>query len=555
MGRVCTLNSADYCGFLEKKLSPCPNCLFNPDRQREVSEGLRGPKGDKGDKGDTVIGPMGPPGIKGEGKDGRIGVIGLTGSPGLDGRDGRPGTSIKGDKGDEGASGEGIDPKAIEEIVKRKVNDNQIALSWGSRKHAKALHNSATLPGSANEDFGGFYYEMDEIAVPSDPAASTRRVFLSSKSGLLSVQTSGGLTSALETFDAVVAPGESIATALTNGARSIFVLNGTHTITTQINLSQANIVIVGESRAGVLLDGDATDIDIFNVTSDAQISNLTFRNLTGDGAGVKVSNGGSPLITNCAFSSPQGVIIAGTVSAVEASIVDCKFSSAPGSDEAAIFVSNFATFVNIIGCDFQVSGSGSCISVIGQTTITTSIPDVLVVNCFSSTALSCDEGWFLSGVHFANDIDPHFTLINNNIRMNGGPVCNIDRGGGVISGNVFNFVTNTLADGINLSGGEGTTVSSNFLDGGSKATDIIEIAGDVGHQVTNNIFVSAVTNAIHVSGSGDNCVVSNNTMKGQTLIIDSGVANSIIAFNILNTLTENSTLGDNEVASNVTGIT
>ncbi|KKM61602.1 hypothetical protein LCGC14_1530050 [marine sediment metagenome] len=64
--------------------------------------------------------------------------------------------------------------------------------------HAAAEHNAAVLPASANEDLGAFYLDIDGIAVPSNPGAGVRRLFVDTATGEVSVLTSAGVTTSLE---------------------------------------------------------------------------------------------------------------------------------------------------------------------------------------------------------------------------------------------------------------------------------------------------------------------------------------------------------------------
>lgn len=64
--------------------------------------------------------------------------------------------------------------------------------------HAAAEHIAAALPAGFNEDFGAFYYDIAQIAVPANPGAGVRRVFMDNATGELSVRTSAGATVSLE---------------------------------------------------------------------------------------------------------------------------------------------------------------------------------------------------------------------------------------------------------------------------------------------------------------------------------------------------------------------
>ena len=71
---------------------------------------------------------------------------------------------------------------------------------------------------------------------------------------------------ALKLFDAIVSPsgGEyaSIQDALSDGAKSIFVRNGVYELSEDINISESGVVIIGESREGVIFDAGNEDYRI-----------------------------------------------------------------------------------------------------------------------------------------------------------------------------------------------------------------------------------------------------------------------------------------------------
>ena len=63
--------------------------------------------------------------------------------------------------------------------------------------HGASLHSGDVIP-PANQEFGAFYSDFAQIAAPANPASGTRRVFVDSATGELSVRTSAGSTVSLE---------------------------------------------------------------------------------------------------------------------------------------------------------------------------------------------------------------------------------------------------------------------------------------------------------------------------------------------------------------------
>ena len=64
--------------------------------------------------------------------------------------------------------------------------------------HAAAQHNAAVLTAGNNENLGAFYLDIDDIAVPANPGAGIRRLFVDTATGELSVRTNAGATVSLE---------------------------------------------------------------------------------------------------------------------------------------------------------------------------------------------------------------------------------------------------------------------------------------------------------------------------------------------------------------------
>ncbi|KKM19125.1 hypothetical protein LCGC14_1658760, partial [marine sediment metagenome] len=75
--------------------------------------------------------------------------------------------------------------------------------------HAAAQHNAAVLTAGDNENLGAFYLDIDDIAVPANPGAGIRRLFVDTATGELSVRTSAGATVSLEGAAAGGAPAHS----------------------------------------------------------------------------------------------------------------------------------------------------------------------------------------------------------------------------------------------------------------------------------------------------------------------------------------------------------
>lgn len=72
-----------------------------------------------------------------------------------------------------------------------------IPSTFAPSAHGSSAHSGAIFAG-ANDDFGAFYLDIDDIAVPADPVASVRRLFVDTATGKLSVRTNASTTISLE---------------------------------------------------------------------------------------------------------------------------------------------------------------------------------------------------------------------------------------------------------------------------------------------------------------------------------------------------------------------
>ena len=133
-------------------------------------------------------------------------------------------------------------------------------------------------------------------------------------------------------YDAVVdAAGNGdftdIESAIDDGAKSIFVLDGTYTLTNSINVDVAGILIIGETRTGVIVDDDNGSYDAFTVTANNfDIRNLTIKNLTSK-AGILISSASLTVnIDNILFDTADIGIKEGADS-LTVRINNCSFPS------------------------------------------------------------------------------------------------------------------------------------------------------------------------------------------------------------------------------------
>lgn len=81
------------------------------------------------------------------------------------------------------------------------IDDSAIAAHTTTKitNNSKGLLHSAIVYNDQNNNLGDFYLDLGDIATPANPAAGTRRLYVDSVSGKLSVRTSAGGTVPLET--------------------------------------------------------------------------------------------------------------------------------------------------------------------------------------------------------------------------------------------------------------------------------------------------------------------------------------------------------------------
>lgn len=72
-----------------------------------------------------------------------------------------------------------------------------IPSTFDPTSHGSSAHTGNIIP-AANQDLGAFFIDIDDIAVPADPAATIRRLFVNTATGKLSVKTNASETISLE---------------------------------------------------------------------------------------------------------------------------------------------------------------------------------------------------------------------------------------------------------------------------------------------------------------------------------------------------------------------
>ena len=345
-------------------------------------------------------------------------------------------------------------------------------------------------------------------------------------------------------FDAIVAPSggdyTDIESAINGGATSIFVRDGTYTLTADINVDVDGITIVGETKSGVIINCGTNSI---LVTADnCSISNLELRTGTDAVNGV-ISLGVTSseiiycVIDNVIFNNNDRNIVINAASASK--ITNCNFIVCGGvASEAYVLIpsgnGNYLFNSEIVNNYFT---AGPAIRFVGGTTesnkvlIANNVIEGLPPNNENlifiqnsdrvsiSNNLMVISGLTVASLTSAITVDTNCTqiIINNN---------NINN-----SGNNLIF-----EDAIRLNSGS-CIISGNIIIGGNYGITI----NDVNQNMISGNFIDSVNNdGIIVgwtTGNADNNVIANNIIVncGQwgIDIWDATAQSNIITANIL----------------------
>jgi hypothetical protein len=142
---------------------------------------------------------------------------------------------------------------------------------------AKAQLNSALVYNDQNNSFGAFYEDLSQISTPANPAAGTRRIFVDSATGKLSLRTSAGATVVLEPSTSAFTRG--VSTQSGSGGSTYNIAHGLGSNPTAVSVTpgshDANFVSGPFGSSGVIyyVTKDATNITVNYGTAPPSGSN------------------------------------------------------------------------------------------------------------------------------------------------------------------------------------------------------------------------------------------------------------------------------------------
>lgn len=307
-------------------------------------------------------------------------------------------------------------------------------------------------------------------------------------------------------YEAIVAPSggdyTSLEDALADGKDTIFIRNGTYTISSDIDIPRNNVTIIGENKFDTILDfNNNVHLDT-NLKTGISISNLKIKDGNGTGS-LRINSNGSIFIDNC-FFDPNNIGIYVNASGALITITRCVFDSSIG----ILLVSCGNTYISF--CDFVRSklntsgtptyvvitncslGLNDALSMAGDNNIITN-------NSFGHIANN-DTGRLL--MNGDNNIIAH----NQFLRTNAGSIdaVRVSGSNNLIEGNYIESIGTAYRDGIVLTTGDNNIVKGNYVNSSSQYGINISGSGAVDNLIEGNYLLGNTTAPINDAGVGTN---------------------------------------------------
>ena len=173
-------------------------------------------------------------------------------------------------------------------------------------------------------------------------------------------------------YDAVVAPSggdyTDIQSAITAGKTSIFVREGTYTLSADIVFASNDTQIIGESWATIVAGGANYTISI-GAYARCLVSNIQVTGSHATNAAIRSSGSDDLLINHCKISAVQGIAV---TNGVRMAVQNCEVTGASGKTGISIVSSGACQCTNNFVHDFGTSTTGANVTAVstdGQTTI------------------------------------------------------------------------------------------------------------------------------------------------------------------------------------------
>lgn len=346
-----------------------------------------------------------------------------------------------------------------------------------------------------------------------------------------------------------------IEAAIDAGAKSIFVTDGTYTLSESIDVDVAGIEIQGETQLGTIIDGDNGAFNMFEVTEDDfKIRNLTIKNVTSKNAIRFNAQNLDALIEDILFTNVDTAVVEDadilTIHINRCIIDDTYPSVATGINRLFFkggggFTKNWITNCVITVGDVANGASGDVGIKIGDIagggeniitdcfiTVNTSGTGVLnkldkVPTKISGCRFNHGDSTTAVELQTASNIsDCHFFADGDDVEV--GQAIKISSSGSNISGNIIfgggehgivieedlnriigNRIFGAFQDGIFLdtANADNNIITANLITQNLRNGVNISAATQSGNIITSNIFKS---NATNIADSGTDTEIANN---------------------------------------------
>lgn len=351
-------------------------------------------------------------------------------------------------------------------------------------------------------------------------------------------------------WDAILSPTNNsdavtIQNAINNGARRILLLDGDWDVSDSSVTFVSGNEIFGQSRAGTILSWGTANFNAFVLASGSITGNFTVNTAPTDGVGPPIATVAQSTVENIDFGASSG----NGINAKGGLIADCFFQGVPDAATGQIQIGNLDQLI-IRNCEFGgAAAAGVAIFNVhpdsGPETLPP--PNILISGCSGTT--ECAQGW-LADLTTARGST--LTVVGNSIEQLGAALAiDLRKSTAVISSNQFQVKAGetSAAAMINISDVAQAMILNNRFVPKTTRVDVIDIA-TANNVISGNIIDAESTNDIHLAGTGDNNIVTNNSCVSGDIRIDSSSTGNAIALNIVQTIIGSATA--NQIGLNVT---
>lgn len=326
-----------------------------------------------------------------------------------------------------------------------------------------------------------------------------------------------------KTYDDVLAAGDDIQASLDAGNTKILLLDGTHTLSSDLTITTANTEIVGQTMRGTVIEPGANSVIFSGGPDFCSIRNLTIKDGS-DATGSVQALGGVTgfLAERLYFTNNSGIgLLIGDNGSTAAQVRGCIFQQTAGT--ALRITDN----TQVMSCDFNISSANGilCEDFDGK-----GAGRIRISNCWESAG---NYGVKIngSGARVIVSACEFFT---------GSANLAVDHAAGRL----------TLTGGCMIIGGTSSTQSLVRLDAPAIVDGNYIDRNDYGVEVksedcviTSNLIRRSEVDGILINGNYDDCIITNNRIEG---CAGYGV-------NIASALANNTLLTDNNLKGNTTG--